>query len=596
MRILITGGTGFIGKELVRHLLKEGNDIRLLVRSADKAADIGLSERRIIVGDVTDMSSVRRAMEGCTHVFHLAAFARPDAEDSTVFHRVNVEGTRNVLEAALEQGVERVVFTSTAGIYAATGPEDDAVESGLRQESSHADYIATKIEAEGLCRDYVARGLDVVSVYPSRVFGPGVISTSNAVTKIIRLFIKGRWRLIPGNGKSFGNYVFIDDVVAGHMLAMQKGKKGEGYLLGGENVSFNELFSILREVSGKRYFLFRIPYTVMWFIALLMMVHSKVFRRSAMISPAWAGRYLEHRRVSSRKAIDELGYRITPLDKAFEKTIDWLRLQARKRNGFSDGTYAVVTGASAGIGRAIAIEWARRGKNLLLVSLPDTGLCELSEELKSIYDINCHCIETNLLETDIHQVIHDYVRDKNLSVNVLVNNVGVGYDGPFEAMSEEKIAKMLTLNITVTTMLTRVFLPDFRKMPRAYILNLDSLGAFAPIPGKCVYSASKAYIMYFTKALRRELRGSGISVSAIFPAGVITNQAVRQRIARSGIVSKSMVSSVDEVARAGIDGLLRGREIIFPGRMVRAFFHAAWLLPQGLLLYLTEREFRRMQK
>ena len=595
MRILITGGTGFIGKELVLGLISNGYDIRLLARSADRAADIRLPASSIFVGDVTDFSSVKSAIKGCTHVFHLAAVAKPDVKDPGVFRRVNVEGTRNVLEAALQQGIKRVVFTSTAGIFPATGPDGDAVESGPRQESSQTDYITTKIEAETLCRDYVARGLDVVSVYPSRVFGPGVISTSNAVTKIIRLFLRGRWRMIPGNGKSMGNYVFIDDVVEGHMLAMQKGKSGEGYLLGGENVSFNEMFSILKEVSGKRYFLFRIPYPVMWFVAFLMMVHGKLFRRPAMISPAWVGRYLEHRCISSRKAMEELGYRITPLEKAFEKTIDWLRMRSRKGEASIDETYAVVTGASAGIGRAIAIEWARRGKNLLLVSLPDTGLCELSEELKSIYGISCHCIETNLLEKDTHEVIHDYARSNKLAVNVLINNVGIGYDGPFEDMSEEAIEKMLTLNITVTTMLTRAFLPDFRKMPRAYILNLDSLGAFAPIPGKCVYSASKAYIMYFTKALRRELRGSGIRVSAIFPAGVVTNQAVRRRISQSGLVSKSMVQSVDAVARAGIDGLLRGREVIFPGRMVKAFFHAAWLIPQGLVLYLTEREFRRMK-
>ncbi len=594
LKFLITGSTGFIGGALARHLAAEGHDLHLLVRSAARAASLGIPGARVFEGDITDAASVQQAMQGCDHVFHLAAFAKPVAKESGVFQEVNVEGTRNVLEAALKEGVQRVVFTSSAGTFGATTSDQDTNEQSARPARHHTDYAATKKQAEDLCNEYRSRGLDVIIVYPSRVYGPGLLSESNAVTKILRMYDKGRWRIIPGNGKTIGNYVYVDDVVKGHILAMTVGRKGSDYILGGENVSFHAFFKAMKHASGKTRILVRIPYPVLWFAAALMMAFGILIRKPAIITPGWVKRYLQHRRLSSSKAIDELGYGITPLVEGFGKTIDWIREEEKQPANGGSSFHAVITGASSGIGRAFAIEWARRKKNLLLVSLPNTGLPKLAAEISERHGVKCRFLELDLMEADAHKKVHEYARQNGLIVNVLINNAGVGYNERFENMPDHKISNMLTLNVVVTTQLTRIFLPEFHKLPEAYILNLDSMGAFAPLPGKCVYSASKAYIMHFTKGLHGELKNSNIRVSAIFPAGVPTNSHVRKRIAHGGLFAKGLSVSAEKVARTGVEGLLQGKPIIFPGKRVRAFFIASSFIPQGVVLYLTGKEFRRV--
>ncbi len=594
MKFLITGSTGFIGGALVRHLAAEGHKLHLLVRSKAKAATLRLPGVQIFEGDITDAVSVERAIKGCSDVFHMAAYAKPTAKDPGVFHRVNVEGTRNVLEAAMKEGVKRVVFTSSAGTFGVTGPDHDASEESPKPQRLFTHYTITKKQAEDLCGEYRLKGLDIVIVYPSRVYGPGLLSESNAVTKILRMYVRGRWRIIPGSGTTIGNYVFIDDVIRGHMLAMNKGRKNGEYVLGGENASFNVFFNTMGRASGQKRLLVRIPYPLLWLAATLMMMAGVLTRRPAMITPGWVKRYLQHRRLSSRKAVDELGYSITPLHEGFAKTLKWVRQQEKSvQNGGSD-YYALITGASSGIGRAFAIEWAKRQKQLLLVSLPGTGLPALAEEISRTFGVKCDFLELDLMETGAHEVIFEHSKNKNILVNVLINNAGVGFNDHLKDMPLDKITNMLMLNVVATTHLTRIFLPQFYELPEAYILNIDSMGAFAPLPGKCVYSASKAYIMYFTKGLRSELKNSNIRVSAIFPAGVPTNNHVKKRIANGGLFAKGLAVSAEKVARTGIDGLLRGNAIIFPGKRIKAFFIASSVIPQGVVLYLTGREFRRV--
>lgn len=253
--------------------------------------------------------------------------------------------------------------------------------------------------------------------------------------------------------------------------------------------------------------------------------------------------------------------------------------------------FVLITGASSGIGKALAEECAARKMNLFLVALPDSGLAELSEELCQRYGIKCHSLEVDLTHKLAHQRISRYAKTNKLQVNVLINNVGIGFNGKMESMASDKVNDMLMLNMRITTLLIRSFLPGFRSLPRAYILNIGSLAGFMPLPGKCVYSATKAYILYLTRALHHELKGSKVFVSAVFPAGVPTNKATIQRIAEAGWVSQKIVTTPEQVAKAAISGMLRNKEIIIPGRRLQAFFWLASFLPQGLILKLMAKEF-----
>jgi uncharacterized protein len=253
--------------------------------------------------------------------------------------------------------------------------------------------------------------------------------------------------------------------------------------------------------------------------------------------------------------------------------------------------FTVITGASSGIGKALAEECAGRKMNLYLIDLPGTGLPSFSKEMSLIHEIQVEFLEIDLTNVNAHKEVFNFSSIKNLDINILINNVGVGYNGNLESLSEEEVTEMLLLNTRITTLLTRLYIPVLKKQEQAYILNMCSMGAFLPIPGKSVYSASKAYVLFLTKAVGFELRSTGISVSAAFPAGVPTNDAVKERIQNSGTLARSLVKTAGYVARQAIKGMLGKQKIIFPGNRIKTFFYFSSSLPQGILLRLTYREF-----
>ena len=202
----------------------------------------------------------------------------------------------------------------------------EPIDESFQQPTTYlTDYETTKREAEQLCIDFCKKGLAVVIVNPPRVFGPGFLSKSNSVTIMIKNYIKGTWRIIPGNGGQIGSYVYIDDVVNGHIQAIKKGTPGEKYILGGNNVSYNKFFKTLAKVSGKKRFMFHFPFSLMIFISKFELFMAEAFNKKPLITPPWVKRYLQHRPVSSRKAMNEINYTITPLPEAIGKTIQWLK-------------------------------------------------------------------------------------------------------------------------------------------------------------------------------------------------------------------------------------------------------------------------------
>jgi NAD+-dependent farnesol dehydrogenase len=325
MKCMVTGATGFIGNRLVNELLNLGNEVHILARSPGKVSQLYGNQVTYFKGDLMDTEIIQEATLGCEVIFHLAAFANIWSKDKKLAYKTNVTGTKNILEAAFQNKVKKVVFTSSAAVFPPSQNNEEIDETFPLPENFLTDYEITKVQAEELCLEYCQKGLDVVIVNPPRVFGPGLLNKSNSVTILIKKYISGNWHIIPGDGDSVGNYVFIDDVVNGHILAMQKGIPGEKYILGGTNITFNDFFDVLSKVNDKKFRLFHLPYPLILAVSEFEFFLAETFGKKPLITPPWAKRYIQNRPLSSKKAITHLGYTITPLDEGIRKTIEWLK-------------------------------------------------------------------------------------------------------------------------------------------------------------------------------------------------------------------------------------------------------------------------------
>jgi len=320
----VTGGTGFIGTKLVRRLHERGETVHLLTRAFSDVT--GLPGEGIVMfrGDVTDRQSLRPGMSGCDKVFHLAGYARNWAADPAVYHAVNVDGLVNVAEVALECGVARFVCTSTCLTF---GPSDGGIVDERTPRKTNVfltEYERTKYLAEVEAAKLAERGLHIVTVNPTRVYGPGKMTEGNSVVRMIEMYLCGRFPLIPGRGTEIGNYVYVDDLVDGHLKAMDRGKVSEKYLLGGENVSFDGFFQLLSRVTGKKSPRFHLPRGLGRMFARLEEWRAKAFGSYPLITPGWMETFLADWAFSSAKAVAELGYAPRGLREGLQLTCNWL--------------------------------------------------------------------------------------------------------------------------------------------------------------------------------------------------------------------------------------------------------------------------------
>ena len=247
MKVLVTGATGFVGGAVARALVHRGIDVRVLARAgADLQNLAGLTVERV-EGDLRDQTSLRKALTGCRQLYHVAAHYALWAKDPAIFYDINVTGTKNVLEAAREVGIERIVYCSTIGAIGlppdgGLGTEETPVS--LEQMAGH--YKRSKYLAEQEVFKLAKAGLPVVIVNPSAPVGEGDVKPT-PTGQVIVDFMKGR---MPAYIETGMNIVDVDDVAAGHLLAMEKGRIGERYILGKQNLMLREVFEILSRLTG----------------------------------------------------------------------------------------------------------------------------------------------------------------------------------------------------------------------------------------------------------------------------------------------------------------------------------------------------------
>jgi nucleoside-diphosphate-sugar epimerase len=327
MKILVTGATGYLGHRLALSLAERNDEVHILVRNPNSENIPQHKNIKVFTGDITEKQSVIVAFVGCEQVYHTAALVKAFDKDASLFYKVNVEGTRNLLDLALETRVKKFVFTSSCSVIGAT-TQEAMCENDKRITPLDNDYDNTKFLAENLVKEYCNKGLHAVIVSPSKVFGPSGFETKAiSVNTIINKFIKGEFTFIPKPSKLVANYCLIDDVVEGHILAMSRGKAGEKYILGGENISFEKLFHTIGTLSEKKGKLIEIPRFIMKTFAIMQWIKFKVTNKEPLIAENSIRQIFCNKIFSSEKAYRELGYKITPLEESLKKTIHFLNNQ-----------------------------------------------------------------------------------------------------------------------------------------------------------------------------------------------------------------------------------------------------------------------------
>ncbi|NQU86459.1 MAG: SDR family NAD(P)-dependent oxidoreductase [Mariniphaga sp.] len=259
----------------------------------------------------------------------------------------------------------------------------------------------------------------------------------------------------------------------------------------------------------------------------------------------------------------------------------------------SEKNYCLITGASNGIGKALAEECTNRKLNLFLVALPESGLEELSKHLAKINGNDIQCLSIDLTEMDAPKKVYNYAKTNNLIIDKIINNAGVGGFGEMADQKESEVDTMIMLNIRATTLLTYYFLNDLKKLPHAYILNISSFGAFVPIPKKSLYAATKSYILFFSRALNTELKGTNITVSSVHPSGVATNPRLKKSMQKASMVAKITTLDSSEVAKIAIDGMIKNKKLIVPGIATQFFYIVGLMLPHGIVLRIIRKVFSK---
>jgi len=251
--------------------------------------------------------------------------------------------------------------------------------------------------------------------------------------------------------------------------------------------------------------------------------------------------------------------------------------------------YTLITGASDGFGKALAIECARKNMNLILIALPGSNLSYLASFIHKNFPVDVEIFEKDLTkEVDCYD-LHLQVLDAGLRVNVLINNAGIGNTQLFAETSPELFKQQIKLNVLATTLLTSLFIPELKKNGPSNILNVGSLSSFFYLPKKQVYGATKSFIYFFSKSLRRELQRDDISVSVVCPGGMNTNFHVSLLNRSAGFISRMSILNPEEVAPIVIGKMIKGKEVIIPGTVNRLSMLLDKLLPAFMKKMITER-------
>jgi dihydroflavonol-4-reductase len=318
----VTGATGFVGSAVARALLARGRRVRVLARPNSDRRNLGGLAVEIAEGAMEDPRSLARAVAGCRYVYHVAADYRIWVPDPAPMFRANVDGTRDLLTAALEAGAERVVYTSSVATLGLVPGGSATEETPSSVDDMIGPYKRSKFAAEQVARGLAReRGLPVVIVNPSTPVGPGDIKP----TPTGRLIVEAARGQMPAFVDTGLNIVHVDDVAEGHLAAAENGRIGERYILGGENMALAEILAEVAQAVGRRPPWLRVPHSVLFPVAIGAELAARATGRDPFVTLDGVRMSRKKMYFSSEKASRELGYRSRPAREAIADAVGWFR-------------------------------------------------------------------------------------------------------------------------------------------------------------------------------------------------------------------------------------------------------------------------------
>lgn len=325
MKIFLTGATGYLGNQLAFQLVSQNYEVHALVRNINASNVPKHKNIHIFQGDICDYNSILKGITGCEVVIHTAAYTNLRSKNPENFYKINVEGTQNLLNASIENNIKKFIYTSSLAVYGPSGKNSLITEKQSKITSFSNNYERTKSIAEDLFGEYGKKGLSCVVLNISKIYGPGLNSYSNGVNKIVQKIKNDKFLVVPSRLNISSNYVFIHDVVQAHVNAIDWGKAGEKYIIGGENLSYEQLFKTVKNLTNSNIKIIKINYKLIRAcFSTLTFIKTKLGLQ-VLVTPKVLDSLFTNRESSSEKAMNQLQYTITPLNSALTQTIQYLK-------------------------------------------------------------------------------------------------------------------------------------------------------------------------------------------------------------------------------------------------------------------------------
>jgi dihydroflavonol-4-reductase len=548
--VLVTGAAGHLGTALVRELVEGGEKVRVFVLPDEDISSLNGLPLVVARGNVLDRESLKEAMAGVDTVYHLAGIISIMPGRNEKMRQVNVVGTSNVARLARELGVRRMVYVSSIhalGRPARGTPIDETVP--FDPHNSAGEYDQTKAEASLAVLAEAAKGLDAVIICPTGIIGPYHFRGGSPMSGQMRKWMRPGWHVVIN-----GHFDFVDvrDVARGMVLASKRGTRGETYIIRGQHVSVTELLGMVKEVTGNKGAVIPVPFRLALLSAWFATLHSRLWHTTVQFTRYALETLASNSDISGEKARLALGYGPRPIRDTVRDTVQWLadnpprpalppvrrnaRPQAlrapRQAAAFARASrIAVVTGASSGIGAVTARRLAESGYRVVMVARREDKLRQIAKEIEACGGA-AEILAADLSKPQGIRAVYDRVIERGEGIDVLVNNAGFGWYGYASDMPSEIAREMINVNNAALTELIVMFLPLMRGGGRGHVINVSSIVGGFPSPWAALYSATKSFIDTLTTALHRELRGTGVHVSAVRPGPVLT-EFYQSVIARS---------------------------------------------------------------